>query len=277
MSNSYSPDKFWVQYRDNITSRPGKFSLKNNEFYEIYTYIHGDGPFFYFANDRIYTIEPGSILLLRPGVLVGSCKKKKARYTRLVCRIPIPMMDCIFELNPFFSQLISHSDLKIITLEDKDKEAYFALVEKLSILSKQASRHRNTLMFSVLLEMIVLLCKNFNPEQKDDTESLSKELIARIINTINKEYANISSVAELAEKMNYSKNYISQYFKAHMNMGLHDFLVMKKLSVAATKLIAGESVTDVAYECGFGSTAYFISVFKAKYGKTPGKYMSENR
>ena len=31
------------------------------------------------------------------------------------------------------------------------------------------------------------------------------------------------------------------------------------------------------YECGFGSTAYFISVFKAKYGTTPGKYMSEKR
>ena len=62
-----------------------------------------------------------------------------------------------------------------------------------------------------------------------------------------------------------------------MNMGLHDFLVMKKLSVAATKLISGKSVTDVAFECGFGSTAYFISVFKARYGMTPGKYMSENR
>lgn len=276
MSNSNSPDKFLVQYRDNITSRPGKFSLKTNEFYEIYTYIHGDGPYFYFANDRIYTIEPGSILLLRPGVLVGSCKKKEARYTRLVCRIPIPMMDFIFTLSPSFSKLLCHSDINIITLEEIEKEKYFSLVAKLSELSVQRSRHRDTLMFSVLLEMIVLLCRSYKPEHKDDDVSRSKELIVQIINTINKEYANISSVAELAEKMNYSKNYISQYFKAHMNMGLHDFLVMKKLSVAATKLIAGGSVTDVAYECGFGSTAYFISVFKAKYGTTPGKYMSEN-
>ena len=43
------------------------------------------------------------------------------------------------------------------------------------------------------------------------------------------------------------------------------------------ELITGKSVTDVAFECGFGSTAYFISIFKARYGTTPGKYAGKNR
>lgn len=277
MGDSHTSSKFLVQYRDNITSRAGKFSLKTNDFYEIYTYIHGDGPYFYFANDSIYTIEPGAVLLLRPGVLVGSCKKIQARYTRLVCKIPIYMMDFICKINPVCSELFCNSDVSILNLTGERKKDYFEYVNKLSELSLHGGRHQDTLMFSILLQMLVLLCRSYNESETLTPQKQSNELIVQIINKINLEYSNISSVADLAEKMNYSKNYISQYFKTHMNMGLHDFLVMKKLSVAATKLISGRSVTDVAYECGFGSTAYFISVFKAKYGTTPGKYMSENR
>ena len=72
---SFSQTNFSVQFRDNVTSRAGKFSLITNNFYEIYTYIHGEGPYFYFVNDKIYSIEPGTVLFLRPGVLIGSCKK----------------------------------------------------------------------------------------------------------------------------------------------------------------------------------------------------------
>ena len=269
--------KFLVQYRDSVTSRAGKFSLKTNDFYEIYTYLYGEGPYFYFVNDRIYNIEPGCVLLLRPGVLVGSCKKNEARYTRLVCKIPVYMMDFICSINPVCSQLLSDSEVCIFNLDVKRKDTYLAYVEKMRELSTQGGNHKDTLMFSVLLEMLVLLCRSYKNDERGLTHGKTDELIIRIINTINKEYANISSVSELAELLNYSKNYISQYFKTHMNMGLHDFLIMKKLSVAATKLISGKSVTDVAFECGFGSTAYFISAFKSRYGITPGKYAVENR
>jgi len=275
--SAHSPTKFLVQYRDSITSRPGKFSLTTNDFYEIYTYIYGEGPYFYFVNDRIYNIEPGAILLLRPGVLAGSCKKKQARYTRLVCKIPVYMVEFISRINPACSELFSDSDISILHLNGERKENYFTLVEEMRELTAQNGKHKDTLLLSVLLKMLVLLSRSYKAEIGNAPQKQSSELIVQIINKINQEYASISSVAELAEKMNYSKNYISQYFKAHMNMGLHDFLVMKKLSVAATKLISGKSVTDVAFECGFGSTAYFISVFKARYGMTPGKYMSENR
>ena len=276
MGNFHSQKRFLVQYRDNITSRAGKFSLKTNDFYEIYTYIYGEGPYFYFVNDGIYNIEPGDVLLLRPGVLIGSCKKIEARYTRLVCKMPVYMVDFIKEINPALFSFLCNSEANILKLNGHSEE-YFAYVEELKELSFKNGKHRDTLMFSIILKMLVLLNKASKSDTRVKTPGVSNELIVRIIDKINQEYANISSVAELAAKLNYSKNYISQYFKSHMNMGLHDFLIMKKLSVAAAKLISGKSVTDVAFECGFGSTAYFISVFKARYGVTPGKYIVENR
>ena len=276
MVNS-SQSKFLVQYRDNVTARPGKFPLKTHDFYELYTYIYGEGPYFYFVNDKIYNVEPGSILLFRPGVLVGSCKKNEVRYTRLVCQIPIFMAEFINRLDPALFSFLSGGDVGIFKLEGADREEYFSYVEEMKELTGDKGEHRDALMFSVLLKMLVTLNRACTAEITAQDPIVSDELILRIIERVNEEYADISSVAELAEKMNYSKNYISQYFKSRMNMGLHDFLIMKKLSAAQAKLISGKSVTDAAFECGFGSTAYFISVFKARYGTTPGKYASENR
>jgi AraC-like DNA-binding protein len=131
-------------------------------------------------------------------------------------------------------------------------------------------------MFSVVLKMLLLL-KAACGKDSEQKPLPSDELIVKIIDVINREYASISSVCDLAEKLNYSKNYLSSYFKSQMDIGLHDFLVMKKLSIAGAKLLSGKSVTEAAFECGFGSTAYFISSFKARYGVTPGKYLQENR
>ncbi len=277
MKKPHSPTKFLVQYRDNVTSRAGKFKLETNNFYEVYTYIYGEGPYFYFVNDRIYSLEPGCVLLLRPGVLVGGCKKIEARYTRLVCKLPVGMVEFINSLSPTLASFLCDSDVSILRLEGDLQKEYYSYVEELAMLSKKNGRYKSALMFSVLIKMLVLLSRIEGSENAPRAAGGSDGLIGKIINTINDEYAEISSVAELAKRMNYSKNYLSQYFKTRMNMGLHDFLIMKKLSVAAAKLISGKTVTEAAFECGFGSTAYFISVFKARYGTTPGKYMSDDR
>ncbi len=276
MNKSHSPTKFLVQYRDNVTSRAGKFRLETNNFYEVYTYIYGEGPYFYFVNDRIYSLEPGCVLLLRPGVLVGGCKKIEARYTRLVCKMPVYMVELLESVSPALGAFLSDSDVSILRLEGEVQKEYYSYVEELAKLSKKNGRHTGALMLSVLIKMLVLLSRLQSPEQTERAAGGTDGLIGRIISEINSEYAEISTVEELARRMNYSKNYLSQYFKSRMNMGLHDFLIMKKLSVAAAKLISGKSVTEAAFECGFGSTAYFISLFKAHYGTTPGKYMSEN-
>ena len=277
MGGSNSLAKFLVQYRDNVTNRAGKFSLKTSNFYELYTYIYGEGPFFYFVNDKIYSIEPGSVLLLRPGVLIGSCKKNKVRYTRLVCRIPIYMAEFINKLDPSLFSFLSRDDIGIFNLEGAEREEYFSCVEEMKVLAACKDNVSEALMFSLLLKMVIILNRACPPDTSKYVPASSDELIVRIIEKINEEYASLSTVAELARKINYSKNYVSQYFKSRMNMGLHDFLIMKKLSAAQAKLISGKSITDVAFECGFGSTAYFISIFKARYGTTPGKYISENR
>ncbi|KAA8674558.1 helix-turn-helix transcriptional regulator [Clostridium sp. MT-14] len=49
------------------------------------------------------------------------------------------------------------------------------------------------------------------------------------------------------------------------------------LLVISAKLLltTNDSIADVAYQCGFGSTSYFIEKFKNKTGVTPFGYRKD--
>ncbi len=275
--NRTGENKFLAQYRDSITSRAGKFSIGTNVFYEIYTYIYGEGPFFYFVNNRMYELHAGDIILLRPGVLSGSCKKKKARYVRFIVKIPEYMLEFLKDIDTNLYSFLTAAelDVNIIRLPEPQMQKYLEIIEEIKLLIDENKNSNRILVFSAVLRQLSFLFRAASDAQAI-SQKPENELISLIVEKINKDYASLSSVAEIAESLNYSKNYISGYFKRHMNVGLHDFLVIKKLSVAAANLISGKSVTESANEAGFGSTAYFISVFKSHYGVTPRKYAELN-
>ena len=264
---------FYVQFKDSVTSRAGKFAVTNSEVYEVYCYIYGEGKFFYFVNDSLIELIPGDIILTRPGILCGSYKKLTARYTRLIFRLSAEAVSLIGLLDKKLFNFISESDMSLIRPQKEISEKISAILNKVRVLLD--SRCGNVLeAFSLFLRLIQTAVKNAGTVSVKN--AVGNELISTVVDRINRDYASFSTVADVAAALNYSKNYLSQYFKKHMNIGLHDFLVGRKLAVAATMLVSGQSVTACAEACGFGSTAHFISLFKARYGVTPKKYQEKN-
>ena len=41
--------------------------------------------------------------------------------------------------------------------------------------------------------------------------------------------------------------------------------------------ITEKSVTEIAFDAGFGDVSYFINMFKKKYGVTPLKYRKKDK
>ena len=58
-----------------------------------------------------------------------------------------------------------------------------------------------------------------------------------------------------------------------MNMSVSDYILEYRMSQALFLLDhSGLSITDIAFQCGFASTSYFIARFKEKMGVTPREY-----
>lgn len=87
------------------------------------------------------------------------------------------------------------------------------------------------------------------------------------------------SLRSLTELLSYDYAYISKYFFRKTGIRYNSYLNQRRIAYAATLLRKGlvDSVTDVAFMCGYGSIRSFNRNFKDVYGQTPQTYMKEQR
>lgn len=87
-----------------------------------------------------------------------------------------------------------------------------------------------------------------------------------------------SSLGDMAERCNMSLGKFKQYFEKQFGISPHRWLVNKRLEYAKFYLVStNKSVNDIAKECMFGNTSYFIKRFKETYNQTPIKFRQENK
>jgi AraC-like DNA-binding protein/quercetin dioxygenase-like cupin family protein len=79
-----------------------------------------------------------------------------------------------------------------------------------------------------------------------------------------------------ADKSGYSKFYFERFFKKYTGQSFHNYLNQTRIHYAREYLTETEqSVTDIAFRCGFDSLQTFNRVFKNTVGRTPSVYRAE--
>ena len=78
----------------------------------------------------------------------------------------------------------------------------------------------------------------------------------------------------VAKELNMNPSHISKLFHQFGEKGFNAFLKELRMELAID-LIKEKifTVDEIAQQCGFDDTPYFISSFKKYYGVTPGKYL----
>ncbi len=120
-------------------------------------------------------------------------------------------------------------------------------------------------------ELLDLLKANYyaGPQSSRDE---SQRLI-RIVNTIQAHFNENISLTGLAEEEFLSAGYLSRYLKKNLGMSLSQYVRELRL-VHALQLLStrNDTVTRIAYDCGFKSPSAFIEEFRQLYGMTPNRY-----
>lgn len=81
------------------------------------------------------------------------------------------------------------------------------------------------------------------------------------------------SVADLCQKLNYSRIHLNRLFKQDFGCTPHDYLIKTKLHYASSLLLNSEmSVNEIALKIGFSNSSQFNADFKKEFGLTPGSY-----
>ncbi len=130
---------------------------------------------------------------------------------------------------------------------------------------------------SSVLQLTGLLQSHFSvndPSRSRREQTLVR--VKRILDRIHTHWNEELSLSEIAEKEYMSVSYLSRFFKKHLHTTFSQYLTDLRLRHAAQALVqSSDSITQIAYNCGFRSPSAFIESFKHYYHQTPKAFRQE--
>lgn len=132
-----------------------------------------------------------------------------------------------------------------------------------------------TILKSTLYSILYIISRNasFVPSKVGDTK------IQDIINHIHHSIHSPEKLTKkvLANRFHISENYISEYFKSNMDIGLKKYILNYKLKLAETRLKhTNLTVSEIALELGFTDSSHLDKTFLAYKGMTTGAFKSSS-
>ena len=104
----------------------------------------------------------------------------------------------------------------------------------------------------------------------------SDEKMKAMMLFIHAHYHESISVEDIAKEAHISKRACFRLFQEHLHMTPVEYMTSYRLRKACQRLAdTNEPITQIAYNCGLGSSSYFGKMFRERYGCTPAAYRKE--
>ncbi len=128
-----------------------------------------------------------------------------------------------------------------------------------------------TVLKSILHAILHIISRNVIVVKAENQDSKIQEILNYIHFHIHT--PEMLSKKHLSEQFNISENYISQYFKSKMNIGLKKYIITYKVKLAETRLkYTNLTITEIAQELGFTDSSHLDKTFLNLKGITAKKF-----
>ncbi|MER2106073.1 MAG: AraC family transcriptional regulator [Solibacillus sp.] len=99
------------------------------------------------------------------------------------------------------------------------------------------------------------------------------QLVQQIVDTLEENILSKWQLEHYAEKIGYSKFYLTRQFKKETGVSIGAYIRKRRLAVAAFLLLhSDDTILIISFECQFQSQEAFSRAFKELYHMPPGKY-----
>lgn len=137
----------------------------------------------------------------------------------------------------------------------------------------QFNNTRNSLVAKGLIYFILGALVEKIGLKSRETPSHSDTLMKNILIYLENNYLNKLTRSDLAKHFGYSQNYLSRLFNSKLGCGINQYINVLRARHAASLIHdTNYSLTEIAYQSGFGSCRTFTRAFKEFYNITPSEY-----
>ncbi len=249
----YNPNlKFF--YSHQFRRQSAMVSCHCHNCYELVYFHKGSGTLF--INEKSYTITPGLIYIVYPNTPHSEMHFADGDVSFLG-------FDC-----PNFPK----SKLKEIPYDIPKHLTICRLMELIIQEASEQSENYSELISHMLAE-IILLFERYSLPAEQTVKSLDY-----ISSYISEYYNQTIDFNQLAKLSGYSPDHFRHVFSKGKGVSPKQFQINKRLEKSAEFLSGSKkSCTEIAYLCGFSSSAQFSKMFSDKYGISPNRFRRKNQ
>ena len=233
--------------------------LHVHEYLEIFFNLSSDVSFL--VNNRLFFVKAGQAVFTRPNDIHMAVFHQSTMREHICLWIDADLS------SPLFDFLRKENFSPLFSFDEKDEQQLKML---LFSLQKASLGDLSPLEATAcLLRILTFFEKNDGQAIK---ESAMPAPLRKILDDINKNLPNIHSVNDILRTHFISPATLTRWFRKYMHSSPHEYLESLRLSLAATMLSNGATVTGACMASGFSDCSHFIVLFKKKFGLTPLKY-----
>jgi len=186
----------------------------------------------------------------------------------------LPGYHALFTLEPKWRQ--KHQFQSRLHLTPAELGHVLGLIDQLDGELKARAPGFRFLATALFMHLVVYLARTYGRAKHPDSQALLR--IAEAISHLETNFAEAVELDDLAGIAHMSKRSFLRTFQAATGQSPIAYLIQIRVNRAADRLrTTDESVTDVAFACGFQDSNYFARQFKQVMSVSPRDYRSANK
>lgn len=249
-------------------------SLHCHDFYELY--IHYSGAKFYCIDSNVYPIEPYQLLVVPPFCMHGLIGDSVPRdYERAFLYItPSTLRECggsTIDLEAFFNRYMKGGHHHF-TLSQEDALSCKALLRGLQENLRTPSALGQFTNHTRLLQLLQIIASTMQSARETVEPVVINGAMHEILSFINEHFTEPLKLDALARQFGVSTSFLSHEFVKYTGRSVYDYVLYRRVLLAKAMISSNESLSVVAYRCGFNDYSSFLRVFRKMAGMSPSAY-----
>ena len=218
----------------------------------------GDGGISH-VNDTAAPIVPDLLICAKPGQIRWTQLPFRCRYVHLIVRE-----------GELYDRLMKLPDY----IQPEDPARFGELFEKLCFYYETGVEQDQLMLQSLILELIYRLEQIAGSrEHRGRVQKNNNEAIDKVIRYIKENITADLGLEAMAALASFSPIHFHNCFKASTGKTLREYVEEQRIRKAINLLLGtDQTLSEIAYACGFSSQSYFSYAFRKAMGMTPRAY-----
>lgn len=245
--------------------------IHTHDFFELYIHLSGF-PRLY-ADNEMFTLQRGSLMIFPPFVMHGIISHDAIKnYERLVLFISSDMLHQLGQgILPLEQRLLDCTRRTgyHYQLDDAALAQCSACIDRIVEHTDDDRPETRLSDYAAMTEFLLQILRVTQESPQPRSAQPSPETMQRVMAYINEHYAQPLTLEGIADAFFISKSHLSHEFVRYTNTSVYEYIQFRRISSAKMLIASGVSLTEAAFQCGFNSYSSFLRTFRKTAGISP--------